>query len=330
MSDESVLTIRRSSGGEVRLSLMGDVVAARHLTPRPGGCTLITMSATSHSHKMRGEHLATDAYGPVRGVEERAPSSPVVLAVFSLLWLLGCAEAHRDGLPPSARAGEAASAASASAAWQDRAEIVRREFRQNKITMRLVDVSGSQDLAAVVRAHESAVFALSVGAVDDGGEATGFALSNGRVLSRHVKRAGGVFLFNDDEGAAVADAETFMLPDEPSGFGIQGSRLVVDGAVDVRGGEGGRADRVALCIRHQRPFLDVVFVRSKRSPPPTLLALATWLKQTDCRDALALDGGDALGIAWRDGDDGIREVSPLGPIRRAVVIHVTNVPTLPP
>ena len=257
---------------------------------------------------------------------------PLVVAALAGL-TPGCGQSPRDAAETESSRAPASSAPSVSSmSWQDEAEIVRRSFRVRKVTLRVVDMQMTKDLASAVRAHDSAVFALNGGFFEGGGEPIGLALSNGHMLSAPAKRPGGILLFHDDLGASLHDAETFALPSEPSGFGIQGlPRLVVDGAVNIRSDDGRRAERVALCLDRGANLLDVVFVRGKEGLGPTLFQLASWLEDSGCVDALNLDGGPSAGIAWREGDDPqIREIPPRGPIRHAIVIHVNNVQKLPP
>lgn len=245
----------------------------------------------------------------------------------SLAVLLGCA----DGAQVEKQA-EAAASGQGDGALRTLADadVLRRSFRLRKVTLRIVDVHMTRDLAGVVTASDTAVFALNGGFFDARAEPIGLALSNGRLLSPLAKKPGGIVLVDDDRGGSLEDAETFSLEESPNGFGIQGlPRLVVNGAVNVRTDDGKRAERVALCLNRGGWLLDVVLARGKTEPGPTLLELARYLAATGCHDALNLDGGPSAGVAWREGET-IKEIAPRGPVRHAIVIHTNDAAELPP
>ena len=91
----------------------------------------------------------------------------------------------------------------------------------------------------------------------------------------------------------------------------------------MRGDDGQRAERTALCIRDEGRTVDVVIAEpADGTRGPSLYALGQFLAEKHrCDDALNLDGGPSTGVAYRTGDAGSapRVLPPRGPLRYAII-----------
>jgi uncharacterized protein YigE (DUF2233 family) len=132
--------------------------------------------------------------------------------------------------------------------------------------------------------------------------------------------SGGVFSIDEDRASLVATEDADGGAFAPR-FAVQcRPRLVVDSRVNIKGDDGKRAARTALCARESGTVVDVVVARDRadRTYGPSLFALAQHLAAAGCESALNLDGGPSTGIAWRDAS-GAHAERPAAGVRHALV-----------
>ena len=165
--------------------------------------------------------------------------------------------------------------------------------------------------------------AVNAGFFDPLGKPLGLAVSGGKVLSKFSPTMSGGVFFTVDGVAHLAATEEFD-PETRVDFAVQcRPRLVVHGKANVRGDDGQRAERTALCIRDEGRTVDVVIAEpADGTRGPSLYALGQFLAEKHrCDDALNLDGGPSTGVAYRTGDAGSapRVLPPRGPLRYAII-----------
>ena len=148
-------------------------------------------------------------------------------------------------------------------------------------------------------------------------------LTAGRTLSPFVPALGGGVLVVRGGRAEVVDATSFSPPTEAD-FAIQARpRLVVGSTVNLRGDDGRKAERTALCVRDDGRRIEAILAHGKGPLPggPTLTMLAEMLASRGCEGALNLDGGPSSGAAWQ-GEERVEVRSPRAAIRHAVTIRL--------
>ena len=98
---------------------------------------------------------------------------------------------------------------------------------------------------------------------------------------------------------------------------------MVGSAVNLRGDDGRKAERTALCVRDDGRRIEAIVAHGKGPLPggPTLTMLAEMLVSRGCEGALNLDGGPSSGAAWQ-GEERV-EVRP----PRAAIRHAVTMPT---
>lgn len=150
----------------------------------------------------------------------------------------------------------------------------------------------------------------------------GLVISGGDELAPLSAALGGGVLVIAQGRASLHDAVGFTLPPGTE-FAVQARpRLVVDGARNIRGDDGPRAERTALCIAGGGQRMTVFVVRGEGAGRgPTLGQLAGLLVARGCEQALNLDGGPSTGAAWRL-DGRTHELAPRGPIRHAIAVRI--------
>jgi len=236
---------------------------------------------------------------------------------------LGAAACTRNPPPPSAsvRADAGVDAAETPPLVGGNAEsAVRRwTFELADVSLAIADAGMSRALDTIlVRTHAELV--VNGAFFDERGAPRGLAIDHGKILSPYVSTmSGGVFHVDGDRG--VLDAtEGFAVPTPPPSFAVQcRPRLVVRGKVNIRSDDGQRAERTALCLRHDGHTLDVVLAGHGSGSGPSLLALARDLAASGCDEALNLDGGPSTGAAFWDGATP-ELLAPRGPVRHAIVV----------
>jgi uncharacterized protein YigE (DUF2233 family) len=170
--------------------------------------------------------------------------------------------------------------------------------------------------------RSSAELVVNAGFFDPEGRPVGLSVSGGHVLSPASKTMSGGVLRVDDGIGSLAATESFELTQPMPVFAVQcRPRLVVDSRVNMRGDDGVRAERTALCLRDGGRTLDVVLARPPRgAPAPTLYELATSLAALGCENALNLDGGPSTGAAVRTAA-GVELLAPRAGVRQAIAVR---------
>lgn len=194
----------------------------------------------------------------------------------------------------------------------------RFSFRLSEVSMRVVDMRLSRDVEGALTQSAKGLFAINGGFFGTDGAAVGLSVSNGKVLSRFSRTMSGGVLTIQDDRAVLHETEHF---DEKTSydFAVQcRPRLVVDSRVNIRGDDGKRSERSALCIREGGAVLDATIAVNDLGGP-SLLALAEYLRTLGCEEALNLDGGPSTGASWRE-NGGILAHKPRGPVRHALVV----------
>jgi uncharacterized protein YigE (DUF2233 family) len=258
----------------------------------------------------------------------------VVAGAFALMLSMRRAPRGRTSAISRTPAGGAARAVDAGseqvdgAAEADLVEDARRypvrvwSFPLERYELRIEDAGMTTALDAVLT-KTGAELVVNGGFFDPEGKPVGLAVSGGAVLSRLGKKLSGGVLTADDTRAQLFPAEDFVLPDGGT-FAIQcRPRLVVDRAANVKGDDGKRAERTALCTRDEGRTVSVVIVRGSddgESPGPSLFALARHLVDAGCESALNLDGGPSTGVAWHE-DGQVKLLAPRGPVRHVVAFR---------
>ncbi|AKU98132.1 hypothetical protein AKJ09_04796 [Labilithrix luteola] len=192
-------------------------------------------------------------------------------------------------------------------------------FALENYDVRIEDAGMSTAFDAILE-RTGADLVVNAGFFDTAARPLGYAVSEGAVLSKHVKNLSGGVVTIDGDVARLWDAETYE-PNEGTHFAIQcRPRLVVDRAPNVRRDDGKRSERTALCLRDGGRTVDVVLVRGgpTEATGPSLYALGRFLAQRGCEDALNLDGGPSTGVAYREGDE-VKLVPPRGGVRQVLV-----------
>ncbi len=192
-------------------------------------------------------------------------------------------------------------------------------FDLRAVELTVVDVDMKSDLAPVVAADPAARFAVNGGFFGKKSEPVGLVEVAKKRLSGFSRPMSGGVLTVDDGKGSLTSTESYNS-DEHHAFAIQCKpRLVVGGAVNIRGDDGKRAERTAVCLR--KDGKEIVFATIVSAlGGPSLLATATWLRDAGCDDALNLDGGPSTGIAWREAG-AVQSVPPRGGVRHAVVVR---------
>lgn len=195
-------------------------------------------------------------------------------------------------------------------------------FELERYDVRIEDVAMTTAFDDVL-SRTGAELVVNGGFFDPDGKPVGLVMSDGVVLSKFVKGLSGGVIAIDGSSARLIASEEFKAS-EGGKFAIQcRPRLVVDRAANVKGDDGKRAERTALCIREGGRVLDVVLVRGSEdgeSPGPSLFALAQYLVGSGCDAALNLDGGPSTGASWREGD-AVKLLAPRGPVRHVMAFR---------
>lgn len=255
----------------------------------------------------------------------------IVLAAL-LASSVGCRSVDRTSGPGRATAAQASDGGSRSDASGDGSAVVTIagesfvvrswSFDTARTSFTLADLGMHASLTDAL--GDAGLVAINAGFFDPDGHAVGFAVSRGKVLSKYsATMSGGVF-FTVDGVAHVAATEEFD-PRQRVDLAVQcRPRLVVQGRANVRGDDGQRAERTALCVRDAGRAVDIVIAEPVRGTRgPSLFALGQFLaEQRHCDDALNLDGGPSTGVAYRVGDAGTANLlRPRGPLRYALVMR---------
>jgi uncharacterized protein YigE (DUF2233 family) len=186
------------------------------------------------------------------------------------------------------------------------------------VTLTVEDLHLSTHFDEVLRRRSAAVV-VNGGFFDDRGEPVGLAVSGGVTLSRFAPGLSGGVLWIRDRVAHLTATEEYA--ETSVDFAVQcRPRLVVDGRSNLRGDDGRRAARTAICLRDTGKEIRLVAVLpGAEDPRPTLYELAAELVAAGCENALNLDGGPSTGWADAQGaDDYVRP--PVGPVRHAIVV----------
>lgn len=186
----------------------------------------------------------------------------------------------------------------------------------------VVDLGMSRDLAGAL-AQRSASLAVNGGYFAPSTEAEGLVIVAGKTLSSFAPALGGGVVVVRGGRATLHDATGFSVPIDAD-FAIQAKpRLVVAGAVNLRGDDGRKAERTALCVRDAGKTLEVILAHGKTAAPggPTLTLLAEMLASRGCEGALNLDGGPSTGAAWQ-GAERVEVRPPRAAIRHALTFRL--------
>ena len=186
----------------------------------------------------------------------------------------------------------------------------------------VVDLAMSRDLEGAL-AQTSASLAINGGYFAPSTQAEGLVIAAGKTLSPFAPALGGGVIVVRGGRAELADAAAFTPPADAE-FAIQGRpRLVVDSAVNLRGDDGRKAERTALCVRDEGRRIEAIFAHGKglATGGPTLTMLAEMLVSRGCEGALNLDGGPSSGAVWQ-GEARVEARPPRAAIRHAVTIRL--------
>ena len=186
----------------------------------------------------------------------------------------------------------------------------------------VVDLAMGRDLAGAL-AQKSASLAVNGGYFAPSNEAEGLVIAAGKTLSPFAPALGGGVVVVRGGRADLRDATGFSPP-EDADFAIQARpRLVVASAVNLRGDDGRKAERTALCVRDEGRILEVIVAHGKTAAPggPTLTLLAEMLASRGCEAALNLDGGPSTGAAWQ-GAERVEVRPPRAAIRHALTFRL--------
>lgn len=186
----------------------------------------------------------------------------------------------------------------------------------------VVDLGMGRDLAGAL-ALKSASLAVNGGYFAPSAEAEGLVIAAGKTLSPFAPALGGGVVVVRGGRAELRDATGFSPPDDAD-FAIQARpRLVVASAVNLRGDDGRKAERTALCVRDEGRILEVIVAHGKTAAPggPTLTLLAEMLASRGCEGALNLDGGPSTGAAWQ-GAERVEVRPPRAAIRHALTFRL--------
>jgi Phosphodiester glycosidase len=237
--------------------------------------------------------------------------------------------------PPAPTAPPASSSAGATAPTRGRAitpELTSAEdedvelhvfsFRVAEARFDVVDLGMSRDLeGALAQTHAS--LAVNGGYFAPSTQAEGLVIAAGKTLSPFVPALGGGVIVIHGGRAELVDAANFTPPADAD-FAIQAKpRLVVGGAVNLRGDDGRKAERTALCVRDEGRSVEAIFAHGKGLAVggPTLTLLAEMLASRGCEGALNLDGGPSSGAAWQ-GEARVEVRPPRAAIRHALTIRL--------
>jgi uncharacterized protein YigE (DUF2233 family) len=195
------------------------------------------------------------------------------------------------------------------------------EFRLASARFEVIDMDMSSVLTPVLE-RGGAALVVNGGFFDRQRRAEGLVVSGGQELAPFSATLGGGVLVVAKGRASLHDAIGFALPPGAE-FVVQARpRLVVDGARNVQGDDGPRAERTALCVRDGGQRMEVIVVRGEApGRGPTLGQLAAQLVARGCEQALNLDGGPSTGVAWRE-HGRTQEMVPRGPIRHAFAVQI--------
>lgn len=242
-----------------------------------------------------------------------APSAPAAPAPAAL-----SASAAGTAAPPRGRA----ITPEITSAEDDDVELHVFSFRVAEARFDVVDLGMGRDLEGAL-ARTAASLAINGGYFAPSTQAEGLVLTAGRTLSPFVPALGGGVLVVRGGRAEVVDATNFSPPREAD-FAIQARpRLVVGSTVNLRGDDGRKAERTALCVRDDGRRIEAIFAHGKGPLPggPTLTMLAEMLVSRGCESALNLDGGPSSGAAWQ-GEGRVEVRPPRAAIRHAVTIRL--------
>jgi uncharacterized protein YigE (DUF2233 family) len=237
--------------------------------------------------------------------------------------LAGCRQPAPSGERTSSapQNGEAAPATLGTAAG---VEIMRSER---------VDSAGHQTVWVVVRADLSrtrlqvqrprharlenfesdrgVLAAINGGFFDADESPSGWLVSDGVTLSQPTRGGGSGFIVIAGGRARLLENGQGTAPPVDVELAVQcGPRLIEPGGrIGMRGDDGKRAARTALCVRRDGQELDftLAWTRNSDRDGPTLFQMAAWLAgpvvsgdASGCEAALNLDGGPSTGLYLRD------------------------------
>jgi uncharacterized protein YigE (DUF2233 family) len=209
-----------------------------------------------------------------------------------------------------------------SAVEDDDVELDVFSLRVEGTRFDVVDLAMGRDLAAAL-AQSSASLAVNGGYFAPSTEAEGLVIARGKTLSPFAPALGGGVVVVHGGRVELRDASGFSPPNDVD-FAIQARpRLVVAGVVNLRGDDGRKAERTALCVLDEGRRLEVVVAHGKTATPggPTLTMLAEMLVSRGCEGALNLDGGPSTGAAWQ-GRERVEVRPPRAGIRHALTFRL--------
>ena len=261
--------------------------------------------------------LAAGASAIVAVIASRGPPAPVTVAPPSS----APTAAPTTAASPSATRGRAITP-EISTAEDDDVALEVFSLRVADTRFDVVDLGMGRDLEGAL-AQRSASLAINGGYFAPSTEAEGLVIAAGKTLSPFAPALGGGVLVVRGGRAELRDAAGFSPPADAD-FAIQARpRLVVAGAVNLRGDDGRKAERTALCVRDEGRRLEVIVAHGKTAAPggPTLTLLAEMLASRGCEGALNLDGGPSTGAAWQ-GADRVEVRPPRAGIRHALTFRL--------
>jgi uncharacterized protein YigE (DUF2233 family) len=136
------------------------------------------------------------------------------------------------------------------------------EFRLASARFEVIDMGMSSELTPVLE-HGGATLVVNGGFFDRQRRAEGLVVSRSQELAAFSATLGGGVLVVAKGRVSLHDAIGFALPPEAE-FAVQARpRLVVDGARNVQGDDGPRAERTALCVRDGGQAMEVIVVRGE-------------------------------------------------------------------
>ncbi len=197
----------------------------------------------------------------------------------------------------------------------------RFSFRLREVGFVVGDMRLGRDFETALTQTPKSMFAINGGFFGLDGAPVGLSASRGQRLSKFSPTmSGGVLTIDSRDHAELHETETF---DERKSFPFAVQcrpRLVVHGTVNIKGDDGKRSERSALCIRDGGAVLEAVIAVSPgdAATGPSLLALAEYMSTIGCDDALNLDGGPSTGAAWRETGRVVSQKA-RGPVRQALV-----------